>query len=82
MIVKAADSCIAKSFAYQLYFSRSNKTRFPFPTRKNAITDEYELLKEALGIGISGKVLKCQHRMTKQKCALKVCIRFLCLSLN
>jgi hypothetical protein len=66
----------------QFYFSPSSNTRFPFPTRHNAITDDYELLNETLGVGISGKVFKCQHRMTKRNCALKVCIRFLCLNLN
>jgi hypothetical protein len=71
-----------KCFEYRLYFSPSNNIGFPFPTRKNAITDDYILSKEALGVGISGKVLKCQHRMTKQICALKVCIRFLLISWN
>jgi hypothetical protein len=46
--------------------------QFPFPTRRNAITDEYEVSKESLGVGINGKVLTCIHRDTKRKCALKV----------
>jgi hypothetical protein len=49
--------------------------KFPFATRRNAITDEYEVSKESLGVGINGKVLTCTHRETKRKCALKV--RFL-----
>jgi hypothetical protein len=46
--------------------------QFPFPTRRNAVTDEYEVSKESLGVGINGKVLTCWHRETRQKCALKV----------
>lgn len=46
--------------------------RFPFSTRTNAVRDEYEVSEEELGVGISGRVYKCQHRVTKAKCALKV----------
>ncbi|CAM4897814.1 unnamed protein product, partial [Rotaria socialis] len=46
--------------------------QFPFPTRRNAITDEYEVSEESLGIGINGKVLTCWQRVTKRKCALKI----------
>jgi hypothetical protein len=46
--------------------------QFPFSTRHNAITDEYEVSKESLGVGINGKVLTCWNRETKRKCALKV----------
>jgi mitogen-activated protein kinase-activated protein kinase 3 len=46
--------------------------QFPFPTRRNAVTDEYEVSKESLGVGINGKVLTCWHRETRRKCALKV----------
>jgi serine/threonine protein kinase len=46
--------------------------QFPFPTRRNAVTDEYEVSKESLGVGINGKVLTCWHRETRQKCALKI----------
>jgi len=53
--------------------SISEKYRqFPFATRQNAITDEYEVSKESLGVGISGKVLTCWNRQTKRKCALKI----------
>lgn len=44
----------------------------PFPTRRNAITDDYEVSQDSLGIGINGKVLTCFNRQTKRKCALKV----------
>jgi len=51
----------------------SDKYRqFPFPTRRNAVTDEYEVSKESLGVGINGKVLTCWHRETRRKCALKI----------
>jgi hypothetical protein len=46
--------------------------QFPFPTHRNAVTDEYEVSKESLGVGINGKVLTCWHRETRRKCALKV----------
>jgi len=46
--------------------------QFPFPTRRNAITDEYDVSKESLGVGINGKVLTCFQRETKRKCALKI----------
>jgi len=46
--------------------------QFPFPTRRNAITDEYEVSKESLGVGINGKVLNCTHRESRRKCALKI----------
>ncbi|CAF4076511.1 unnamed protein product, partial [Rotaria sordida] len=47
-------------------------TSFPFATNRNNITDDYEISPEALGVGINGKVLKCKHRRTGQKCALKI----------
>lgn len=46
--------------------------QFPFSTRRNAVTDEYEVSKESLGVGINGKVLTCFHRESRRKCALKV----------
>ncbi|CAF0761799.1 unnamed protein product [Adineta ricciae] len=46
--------------------------QFPFPTRRNAVTDEYEVSKESLGVGINGKVLTCWQRETRRKCALKI----------
>lgn len=46
------------------------------PTRrepkKYAVTDDYQLSKQVLGLGVNGKVLECFHRRTGQKCALKV----------
>ena len=46
--------------------------QFPFSTRRNAVTDEYEVSKDSLGVGINGKVLTCYHRESRRKCALKV----------
>lgn len=45
---------------------------FPFPTKREAITVKYEVSKEALGVGINGKVLTCWDRETRRKCALKI----------
>ncbi|CAF1396448.1 unnamed protein product [Rotaria sp. Silwood1] len=45
---------------------------FPFPTHRNDFTDDYEILPEVLGRGVNGKVYKCQHHRTGQKCALKI----------
>lgn len=45
---------------------------FPFPTHRNAVTDEYEVSKDSLGVGVNGKVLTCYQRSTKHKCALKI----------
>lgn len=40
--------------------------------KKYAVTDDYQLSKRVLGLGVNGKVLECQHRRTGQKCAMKV----------
>jgi len=45
---------------------------FPFATRRDAITDSYDVSKDSLGVGISGKVLTCWHKETRRKCALKI----------
>ncbi|CAF1031472.1 unnamed protein product [Didymodactylos carnosus] len=45
---------------------------FPFETKLNAVTDDYEVGNEALGVGVNGKVLTCFHRQRVQKCALKI----------
>ena len=43
-----------------------------FKAKKNAITDDYDISKKVLGLGINGKVLECSHKQTKEKVALKV----------
>ncbi|XP_020854780.1 MAP kinase-activated protein kinase 3 isoform X2 [Phascolarctos cinereus] len=40
--------------------------------KKYAVTDDYKLSKQVLGLGVNGKVLECFHRVTGQKCALKL----------
>lgn len=40
--------------------------------KKYAVTDDYQLSKQVLGLGVNGKVLECYHRRTGQKCALKL----------
>lgn len=40
--------------------------------RRNAVTDEYKITAQVLGLGINGKVLECYCKGTGQKCALKV----------
>lgn len=40
--------------------------------KKYAVTDDYQLSKQVLGLGVNGKVLECHHKRTGQKCALKV----------
>ncbi|CAF4352407.1 unnamed protein product, partial [Didymodactylos carnosus] len=45
---------------------------FLFQTKRNAITDDYEVRTEKLGAGINGPVYACFDRQTGQKCALKI----------
>lgn len=40
--------------------------------RRNAVTDDYRITEQVLGLGINGKVLECYCKETGQKCALKV----------
>ncbi|XP_045386073.1 MAP kinase-activated protein kinase 3 isoform X3 [Lemur catta] len=40
--------------------------------KKYAVTDDYQLSKQVLGLGVNGKVLECFQRRTGQKCALKL----------
>ncbi|CAF4149906.1 unnamed protein product [Rotaria sp. Silwood2] len=49
------------------------RSSFPFATRRNAITDDYDISSEMLGVGVNGKVFKCTHRRTRQKGAVKAC---------
>ena len=62
---------------HAIYFSSSTRIPFPFRTRTNPVTDDYEVSRETLGVGTNGRVYKCEHRVTKQKCALKVWQAFL-----
>nr|XP_061813689.1 MAP kinase-activated protein kinase 2-like [Nerophis lumbriciformis] len=40
--------------------------------RRNAVTDDYKITSQVLGLGINGKVLECICKNTGQKCALKI----------
>ena len=50
------------------------QTKQTFKAKTNAITDDYEITKKVLGLGINGKVHEVTHRQTKEKYALKVCV--------
>lgn len=56
----------------------SEPTHFPMPVhpkleiKRNAVTDDYKISSQVLGLGINGKVLECFNKKTGQKCALKV----------
>ena len=53
-------------------------THFPMPVypkleiKRNAVTDDYKISTQVLGLGINGKVLECFSKKTGEKCALKV----------
>uniref|UniRef100_A0A8C5G719 non-specific serine/threonine protein kinase n=1 Tax=Gouania willdenowi TaxID=441366 RepID=A0A8C5G719_GOUWI len=40
--------------------------------KRNAVTDDYKISSQVLGLGINGKVLECFNKKTGQKCALKI----------
>lgn len=40
--------------------------------KKTPITDDYEITKSVLGLGINGKVVECYSKTTREKYALKV----------
>lgn len=56
----------------------SESPHFPLPEypkleiKRNAVTDDYKISSQVLGLGINGKVLQCFNKKTGQKCALKV----------
>ncbi|CAB1442383.1 unnamed protein product [Pleuronectes platessa] len=51
---------------------------FPLPgepkleIKRHAVTDDYKISSQVLGLGINGKVLECFNKKTGQKCALKI----------
>ncbi|MEQ2221546.1 hypothetical protein ILYODFUR_017011 [Ilyodon furcidens] len=53
-------------------------THFPLPAypkldiKRNAVTDDYKISSQVLGLGINGKVLECFNKKTGEKCALKI----------
>ncbi|MBN3301650.1 MAPK3 kinase, partial [Amia calva] len=56
----------------------SSPTHFPLPgfpkleIKRNAVTDDYKVSSQVLGLGINGKVLECYDKKTGEKCALKI----------
>ena len=77
------ETSIEQIFRFKLNSKKKNKNmgenqstqsgvKQTFTAKKNAITDDYEISKKVLGLGINGKVLECTHRQTKEKYALKV----------
>lgn len=53
-----------------------NSTRNLSP-KKTPITEDYEITKQVLGLGINGKVVECFNKKTREKFALKVLPCFL-----
>ncbi|XP_065845413.1 MAP kinase-activated protein kinase 2-like [Oscarella lobularis] len=43
-----------------------------FRPKKNVITEDYDISKQVLGLGVNGKVLACTSKKTKERYALKV----------
>uniref|UniRef100_A0A8C4TGU9 non-specific serine/threonine protein kinase n=1 Tax=Erpetoichthys calabaricus TaxID=27687 RepID=A0A8C4TGU9_ERPCA len=56
----------------------NSPTHFPLPNqpkleiKRNAVTDNYKVSSQVLGLGINGKVLECYNKKTGEKCALKI----------
>lgn len=56
----------------------TGSAHFPMPVypkleiKRNAVTDDYKISSQVLGLGINGKVLECFNKKTGEKCALKV----------
>ncbi|XP_057702217.1 MAP kinase-activated protein kinase 3 [Corythoichthys intestinalis] len=58
--------------------SATEQTHFPLPgntkldIKRHAVTQDYKISSQVLGLGINGKVLQCFNKKTGQKCALKI----------
>lgn len=56
----------------------TDSTQFPLPVypkleiKRHAVTDDYKVSSQVLGLGVNGKVVECYNKKTGQKCALKV----------
>lgn len=64
-----------KSFKERRPSATSENRTNILKTKQNFITDDYEIFSKnpkVLGTGINGKVVVCQHKITKKKHALKV----------
>ena len=53
------------------------KPHNPLQIKKNAITDDYKVTSQVLGMGINGKVLEIFQKGSGEKCALKVMLTIL-----
>ncbi|TRY59871.1 hypothetical protein DNTS_035282 [Danionella cerebrum] len=53
-------------------------TSFPLPVfpkleiKRHAVTEDYKVSSQVLGLGVNGKVVECYNKKTGQKCALKI----------
>ncbi|XP_073681982.1 MAP kinase-activated protein kinase 3 [Garra rufa] len=56
----------------------TDSTQFPLPVypkleiKRHAVTDDYKVSSQVLGLGVNGKVVECYNKKTGQKCALKI----------
>ena len=48
------------------------KSSAAFVPKRHPITNDYTILTKSLGVGVSGKVLACINKSTKERRALKV----------
>lgn len=51
-----------------------SKEKNPYTPKRIPVTDDYEITKQVLGLGINGKVVECFNRATRVKYALKILI--------
>merc|ERR1712038_2136265 len=57
----------------QLLMTLVGAPRPPAPYKTSKISQDYKIsVNNVLGLGVSGKVVQCEHLKTKEKCALKV----------
>lgn len=57
---------VVKSEMYPLSSAR------PLAPKKTPITEDYDITKQVLGLGINGKVVECFNKKNREKYALKV----------
>ncbi|XP_065097061.1 MAP kinase-activated protein kinase 3 [Paramisgurnus dabryanus] len=54
----------------------SEPTRLPvhpkLDIKRHAVTEDYKISSQVLGLGVNGKVVECFNKKTGQKCALKI----------
>lgn len=49
-----------------------SEQQLPVYFKRNAVTDDYKITAQVLGLGITGRVLECFCKKTGEKCALKI----------